>query len=177
VQFAAKQRDVDSPILAAIENGDRKLAERIVHTVKGVAGNIGLGKIFAAAEKLERAIRDGDASVSALVQEFAQALSHQIRAIQAAMRDVVPDRTAKRSQGFAVQAASAAIVHLRALLESSDGDAAEAFLALESALAGTFEESRLQALRAAIGEFDFDGALSKLDEIAKECGVSWEQAK
>jgi two-component system sensor histidine kinase/response regulator len=177
VQFAAKQRDVDSPILAAIENGDRKLAERIVHTVKGVAGNIGLGKIFAAAEKLERAIRDGDASVSALVQEFAQALSHQIRAIQAAMRDVVPDRTAKRSQGFEVQAASAAIVHLRALLESSDGDAAEAFLALESALAGTFEESRLQALRAAIGEFDFDGALSKLDEIAKECGVSWEQAK
>jgi two-component system, sensor histidine kinase and response regulator len=60
---------------------------------------------------------------------------------------------------------------------SSDGDAVEAFLALESALAGTLEESRLQALSAAIGEFDFDGALSKLDEIAKECGVSWEQAK
>jgi CheY-like chemotaxis protein len=177
VQFAAKQRDVDSQILAAIENGDRKLAERIVHTVKGVAGNIGLGQIFATAEKLERAIREVDASVSALVQEFAQALSHQVQAIQAAMCDVVPDRAAKNSRRFDGKAASAAIAHLRALLESSDGDATDAFLALESALAGTLDEPRLQALSTAISEFDFDGALSKLDEIAKECGVSWEQAK
>ena len=75
VQFATKQRDAASQILAAMENGDRKLAERIVHTVKGVAGNIGLGQVFAAAEKLERAVRDGDAAVPALVEEFAQVLT------------------------------------------------------------------------------------------------------
>jgi DNA-binding response OmpR family regulator len=56
VQFAAKQAEVNSEILAAIDSGDNKLAERILHTVKGVAGNIGLGDISGAAEKLERAI-------------------------------------------------------------------------------------------------------------------------
>jgi two-component system, sensor histidine kinase and response regulator len=177
MQFAARQRDVPSQILAAIENGDCKLAERIVHTVKGVAGNIGLGQIFTAAEKLERAVRDGDAAVPALVEEFAEILRRQVQAIRAALHDVMPDEAAKSSRRFDAQASSAAIAHLRLLLESSDGDAAEAFLALASALAGTFDESRLQALSAAINEFDFDGALSMLDEIAKECSASWEHAK
>jgi len=176
MQFAARQRDVASQILAAIENGDRKLAKRIVHTVKGVAGNIGLEQIFTAAEKLERAVRDGDAAVPALVAEFAEVLRRQVQAIRAALHDVMPDEAAK-SRRFDAQAASAAMAHLRLLLESSDGDAAEAFLALVSALAGTFDESRLQALSAAIDEFDFDGALSMLDEITKEFVASWEQAK
>jgi len=179
VQFAAKQSDVDSQISAAIESGDRKLAERVVHTVKGVAGNIGLGPVFTAAQKLERAIREGDAAIPALVEEFAQVLSRQVQAIQQAMGDVLPDRPAegKSSQGFDARAASAAIAHLRALLESSDGDAAEAFLTLDGALAGTGDQPRLYALSAAISEFDFDGALLKLDEIAKEYGRNWEHAK
>jgi hypothetical protein len=70
--------------------------------------------------------------------------------------------------------ASAAIARLRALLESSDGDAAESFVALERALAGVCDKSRLSALSAAISEFDFAGARKKLDEIAKEYGANWE---
>ena len=180
VQFTTKQNDVASQILAAIESGDRKLAERVVHTVKGVAGNIGLGPVFTAAEKLERTIiREEDAAVPALVEEFAQVLSRQVQAIQQAMRDVMPNRPAegKCSEGFDARAASAAIAHLRVLLEASDGDATEAFRALEDALAGTFDQPRLSALRAAISEFDFDGALLQLDQITKEYGANWEQAK
>jgi PAS domain S-box-containing protein len=177
VQFAAKQGDTDSQILAAIESGDRKLAERIAHTVKGVAGNIGLGQVFTAAEKLERTIREVDAAVPALVEEFALVLSRQVQAIQQAMRDVMPVRQAERSPGSDARAASAAIAHLRTLLQSSDGDAAEAFLAVEDALAGACDKPRLSALSAAISEFDFVGALLRLDEIAKEYGAKWEQTK
>jgi len=46
IQFAAKQTEVNSQILAASESGDNKLLERITHTVKGVAGNIGLGSVL-----------------------------------------------------------------------------------------------------------------------------------
>jgi PAS domain S-box-containing protein len=178
VQFGAKQADAGSQIAAAIESGDRKLAERIAHTVKGVAGNIGLGQVFTVAEKLERAIREVNATVPVLVEEFAQALSCQVQAIQQAMRDVTRERPAgTRSQGFDARAAAAAIAHLRTLLESNDGDAAEAFLALEEALEGICDETRLDVLQAAIREFDFDGALLRLNEIAKEYGADWEQVK
>jgi two-component system sensor histidine kinase/response regulator len=176
VQFATKQRDADSQILAAMEN-DRKLAERIVHTVKGVAGNIGLGQVFAIAEKLERAFREVNADVPALVEEFAQVLKLQVQAIEAAMHDEMSDGAAKTSRRFGAKATSAALAQLKTLLESNDGDAVEAFLTLESALAATCDEQRLRALSTAISEFEFDNALLQLDEIARECDVNWEQAK
>ena len=179
VQFAAKQADAGSRILASIESGDRKLAERIAHTVKGVAGNLGLRGVFATAEKLERAIHEAHESVRVLLEEFTQVLSQQVEAIQQAIQDAVPDKPAEREKnaGFDVQAASAAIARLRALLESNDGDAREAFLALEGGLAGICDKPRLSALDAAISEFDFGGALSKLDEITNEYGANWEQVK
>jgi hypothetical protein len=68
-------------------------------------------------------------------------------------------------------------VHLRALIDSSDGESAEAFVALEGALAGLCDNARLSALGAAINEFDFDGARRTLDEIAKEFGENWELPK
>jgi PAS domain S-box-containing protein len=179
VQFAAKQADAGSRILASIENGDCKLAEQIAHTVKGVAGNLGLGSVFAAAEKLERAIREAHENIRVPLEEFTQVLSRQLEAIQRAMRDAVPDEPAEREKnaGFDVRAASAAIARLRTLLESNDADAAEAFLALEGVLAGICDKPRLSALDAAISEFDFGGALSKLNEITNEYGANWEQVK
>ena len=64
-QFAAKQGDAAAQISAALESGDIKLAERIAHTVKGVAGNIGITEVQSAAQKLEKAIRDDADNVSA----------------------------------------------------------------------------------------------------------------
>ena len=58
------------------------------------------------------------------------------------------------------------------LIEANDGDAADAVQTVAEALAGTVDAQRLDALRAAIDEFDFDGALSKLGEIAEECHLS-----
>jgi two-component system sensor histidine kinase/response regulator len=170
MQFAVKQCDVNSQILAAVSSGDRKVAEGIVHTVKGVAGNIGLGRIFAAAERLELAIREEDIALPGLVEEFILVSSRQVEAIQKAMREVTfngPMQGETRVV-FDALAASEAIAHLRSLLESSDGNAADACIALEAILATNCDKTRLHALSAAISEFDFEGALLNLDRIAKE---------
>jgi HPt (histidine-containing phosphotransfer) domain-containing protein len=179
VQFAAKQAEVNSQVMAAIDSGDHKLAERILHTVKGVAGNIGLGDISGAAEKLERAIREQDSAVPALAREFTRVANRQVQAVQTALRAVLSDLPAEeeRSTRFDARVTSAAIARLRALIESSDGDAAESFVALEGSLAGICDKPRLAALSAAISEFDFDGARKMLDEIAKEYGANWELSK
>jgi two-component system sensor histidine kinase/response regulator len=179
VQFALRQAEVNSQIMAAIGSGDNKLAERILHNVKGVAGNIGLGGISGAAEKLERAVRERDSAVPALAEEFSRVANRQVQAIQTAMRNFKADPVAEevRSRRFDARAASVAIARLKALLESSDGDAAESFVALEDTLGGICDKTRLSALRAAISEFDFDGARKKLDEITKEYGANWELSK
>ena len=174
VQFAAKQAHAPEQILAAIECGDPKLAERLAHTVKGVAGNIGLGQVFAAAEKVEKTIRRGEVVDLALLEEFTQVLSRQIQAIRQAMQETLPEQSpiAENRAGLDEQAASATIARLRILLESNDGDAVEAFLAVENILAGTIERSVLDALGKTISEFDFDAALLKLDELIKNTALT-----
>jgi two-component system, sensor histidine kinase and response regulator len=179
VQFAARQGAVNSQIKAAIDGGDHKLAERILHNVKGVAANIGLGGISGAAEKLERTVRERDAAVPALAEEFTRVANRQVQAIESAMRNATPDHVAQKgsSPRFDARTVSAAIARLRTLIDSCDGDAAESFVALEGTLAGICDKPRLSALSAAINEFDFDGARKKLDEIAKEYSANWEQSK
>ena len=57
-QFAEQQGPAADQIADALATGDHSLAERLAHTLKGVAGNIGAAAVQSAAAALERAIRD-----------------------------------------------------------------------------------------------------------------------
>jgi two-component system, sensor histidine kinase and response regulator len=169
LQFASKQADAPGQVSAAIQCGDGKLAERIAHTVKGVAGNLGLTQVATAAGKLEKALRHGDALEPALFEEFTEVLNHQVQAIRKTLQGMPDQPSIEEShEDFNPEAASVAIRRLRNLLESSDGDATEAFLAVEQTLAGTVARSRLDALSTAISEFDFETALKSLEAITED---------
>ena len=147
-----------------------KLAERIAHTVKGVAGNLGITEVQSVAQKLEKALRDGEINVSALLVEFASVMGAQVRAIEKALLRLSATRTEQmRTSPFNEEAAADAIARLRTLLEASDGDAEESFRSLHEAVAGAVEKPYLDGLSASINDFDFDRALVKLDEIAECC--------
>jgi signal transduction histidine kinase/CheY-like chemotaxis protein/HPt (histidine-containing phosphotransfer) domain-containing protein/CHASE3 domain sensor protein len=171
-QFVTKQGDAGEQIGAALRSGDRELASRIAHTVKGVSGNLGIGPVQKAAEKVERAIREEIASLPALLEEFGSMLAPMVRAIKHGLAETGPEPAPVGNRGaFDPVAASTALARLKALIEANDGEATEALQAVEDALAGVVEKPRLDALRDALGDFDFDGALSKLAEIAKQSGV------
>src|SRR5580658_5562333 len=127
-QFVAKEASAAARIAAAIESGDLKLAERIAHTVKGIAGNLGITEVQSEAQKLEKAIREGKDSVAALLGAFGTALSAQAHAIDQALRESAsapPEKTLPSA--FNGEPAAAAIARLKSLLDASDGDAEEAF--------------------------------------------------
>jgi CheY-like chemotaxis protein len=169
MQFASES-DVVSDISAAIKSGDFQLADRIAHTVKGVAGNIGITEVQSTAQKLEKAIRGRHDSVTSLLGEFAISLSTQIDAIRQALPEAAPTMSQEvRRSRFNGEAASSAIGRLRSLLEASDGTADEAFHSLQDAVEGTVEKPQLDALGSLINHFDFETALLKLDEIAQIC--------
>ncbi len=177
-QFAEKQGDAAVQISTALKSGDEMLAERIAHTVKGVAGNIGITEVQATAQKLEKAIREGHDSVPALLDEFAALLGTQVYAIEQALRASAPAKFEEARQSpFDGEAAFGAIARLRALLEASDGDTEEAFRSLQDAVAGAVEKTQLDALNASINDFDFEAALVKLDEVAECCSRNRGQVK
>jgi two-component system sensor histidine kinase/response regulator len=178
MKFAAKNGDADVQISAALESGDRQMAERIAHTVKGVAGNLGIKRVQSAAEKLEKAIHDSDAGASTILRDFTSLLRPQIESIKHALATSAAPALESASKGsFDSAAVSREVLRLRSLLLASDGNSEETLRTLQIALAGHVEKAQLDALACDIGEFDFTGALLKLDDIVKEHGLDREEVR
>jgi len=169
-QFTTKQADVCSSIAGALEAGDRPLAERHTHTIKGVAGNLGITAVQTAAEKLEKAIRQGVALVPDLLMELDSILAPQLAAIRASLGDSA-ESVIPAADPFNAETATAAVVRLKTLIEASDGDAADMVQQVAEALGGKVDPARLAALRSCVEEFDFDSALARLCQIATECNL------
>jgi hypothetical protein len=96
-------------------------------------------------------------------------LRPEIDAINSALAESNAPAPESSSNGsFDPVAVARESARLRSQLEASDGDSEETFRTLKVALAGRVERGRLDALGADIGNFDFDAALSKLDELVKD---------
>src|SRR6185369_4984089 len=168
-QFVAKHGDSDERIQSAVQRGDHSLAERIAHTVKGVAGNIGINNVHRAAERLERAIRDKQPGIDSLQIEFASALHGCTQRI----RDAMPQQAevAEDAAEFDPKEAAAALKALRVLLEASDAGACEAYERLLEKLSMKVSREHLASLGAIIHEFEFEQGLAMLNEMARENGL------
>jgi PAS domain S-box-containing protein len=162
-QFVAKESDAVSTIREALEKGDRETAERAAHTLKGVAGNLGIGRVQEGAARVEQAIRKNDSDVTNLLTELQASLAPQVEAIRAVVAAPAPSEPMSR---FDSQQTAEAIARLKSLLDANDGDAADAAIQVATALTGRVEASRLQTLQSLIDEFDFEGAKAVLLEVA-----------
>jgi len=170
VGFAAKHESTGNTIKEAWESGDHKQIELLAHSLKGVAGNLGINQIFVSAGILERATRESQPASKDQVNELTLALDRQIRVIRAALLD---DRVEKVA-GFDVRPAGRkevleAIARLKQRLELSASDAPRVFAEVAEILRGAVATWRLDALRASVKAFDFETALAKLEEIFEQC--------
>jgi hypothetical protein len=130
-----------------------------------------------AAEKLEKAIREDDSAIPTILQDFTSALRTQIDAIARAPLAAAPTPETESRKSFDPIAASNEIKLLRSQLEASGGESEETFRTVQSVLMGQVEKARLDALGADISDFDFAGALSKLDDIVRDHSLTQEGVK
>ena len=166
-QFCEKQAGAGQQIREAIASGDRATAERLAHTLKGVGGNLGIGQVHAVAAKLERAIRSGDGTEAPLLAEVESISKSQVEAIHGALGAVADSAPAGPQRTFAPEAAAAAIARLKALIDTNDGDAADAADVVVEAFSGIADRERIAALRAAVDDFDFERAALELQKLSK----------
>ena len=170
-QFCDEQATAGAQIADAMAVGDRFRAERLAHTLKGVAGNVGIARVQAAAAKIERAIRENDDLAPTLIAELTAIIGPQVEAIRIALGPREPmTETAARTE-FDPTAATVAVARLKSLIRAYDGDAVDELEAVATSLAGAADPNRLASLRSAIADFDFEKAGLELEEIARTCRV------
>jgi len=168
-QFVAKHESVGDRIDEALAIGDSEQAKRFAHSLKGAAGNLGMNHIFHVAEILERSIGHSQGGVEDLLKELKSAMGRQIRALKAALPVARADgpRPSPASPAGAAETLMA-MTRLKELLEASDADASEAYVSLANLLRSRVDASRLQTLGDAVDRFDFESALSQLNEVAED---------
>jgi PAS domain S-box-containing protein len=169
-QFVAKQRSAGEKIAKALESGDREQAERLTHSLKGAAGNLGINEIFELAGKLEGAIGKSHTQLEGQTEELRSVLDRQIDAIEPALLATSPNEGRPPVSQLAHPAKlSGTFAQLKELLEANDADALEVYKNLADLLRDSVESSQLEALGTAVNSFNFDAALKDLDEIAEAC--------
>jgi two-component system sensor histidine kinase/response regulator len=154
-QFAERQADAPARIAAAMAAKDRKTAERIAHTVKGVAGNVGFGALAASAGELEQALAT-DRDIRSAATTFEAGLARVIASLHSALAEVV---SVSAPAGPVDEAgAQREAARLAELLAANDGEAAEHFERSAPALRALIGESAFGALARAIANYDFKEA-------------------
>jgi PAS domain S-box-containing protein len=81
-KFVNNQNDADIKIQQALDTGDKDTAMRLVHTLKGVSGNVGALDLHNHAKKLELCIKEGH------VRQIKMSLQNLITSLQQTIKNV-----------------------------------------------------------------------------------------
>lgn len=150
----------DSPIRTAMDAGDRALAHRLSHTLKGASGMIGARPLHQAACMLETALRTASGNEAACLDSLKPVLAKAIAVLDRLLDDAAP--AAPALQHVDAVADPAMLTSLLELLTSGDGAAIDLLEASEASLRMFLGEARFEEVAAAANEFDYDRALGLL---------------
>ncbi|WP_162244040.1 PAS domain-containing hybrid sensor histidine kinase/response regulator [Pseudorhodoferax sp. Leaf265] len=161
-KFAAGQSLVPEAIVQALQDEDPATAERLAHTLKGVAGNIGAHDLQQHAAALEEALRERQPRPA--VDATLAAAAASLHALLDALRPhLVPAAApgADMPAPAAGPARQALLQRLAQLLEQDDAEAAE-LLAEHQAALGAALGPHYAAVSQAVADYDFEAALAAL---------------
>jgi CheY-like chemotaxis protein len=170
-QFVEQQGSTVDQVTAALGQGDPALAERLAHTLKGVAGNIGAKSVQASAGALEKLIRvrADSASVDSGKTELAAVLTPLVAALRNSLTPFEPASAPPTPPDRAVDpaVARAAATQLAKLLADFDPGAAEFTEANRVALGSLFASDAWADFEKLVQNYGFAEAQARLEQAIK----------
>jgi HPt (histidine-containing phosphotransfer) domain-containing protein len=160
-RFRGDYQGVADAIRAALYGGERPLALRLAHTVKGAAGMIEARILQRRARALEVALHAAPGDCAVELGLMQAELGRVVDEIGQLTRNAAgaPQRTCRVNPGDAIE-------RLRALLDVGDGAATDLIRNERERLVAALGEARCCQVEAAVDVFDFVLALRLLDGAA-----------
>ncbi len=160
-RFMTGQRETPLKIHAALMNKDRHLAERLAHTLKGVAGNIDASELQSAAGELEHAINAGvsDAEIDEKQKELESIVTETIQNIEIGIETTIQGNTVSPKQNTANRSLAEILEALTYYANESDSEALDYLGSVLADLYAGCERKQVELLVIALRNFDFASAL------------------
>lgn len=150
-------------IRAALADGDRPLAQRLTHTLKGASGLIEARPLHLQAVALEQVLR-AHADYRGAMDRLETELNRVLRELDKLLKNTSAPQA---PQPPAAQPPRGDMIErLRQLLDVGDGAAVEVFAATRTQLIDVLGSAVLRELALAIDVFDFERALKLLGQPA-----------
>ncbi|WP_271104102.1 response regulator [Pseudomonas tohonis] len=169
-KFARGQRQFVGELRQALGDGDRERAERLAHSLRGLAGNLGAAQLQAQAGELERGIRQGArlAQLERPLLELEPPLLALVGAIDELLREQRPEPDVAACDPTHLVPLCK---RLAQLFEDDDPRAGKLFEEQAQLLRSAFNEG-YGPLEAAVRGYDFETALAVLREMAGQRDIS-----
>ena len=161
-RLVLSEQNTARDIRQALARGDAPTAQRLAHTLKGLAGTVGANTVMARAAELEMAIRN--AMPAADIEQALAQLETRLSPLLAALQQFLSSAPVRQSVAVdPVQLAQ--ICHkLAGLLNEDDAEAASWFNEQSGLLRAAFPDDYPQ-LEGAIRRFEFGKALATLHTL------------
>jgi signal transduction histidine kinase/DNA-binding response OmpR family regulator/HPt (histidine-containing phosphotransfer) domain-containing protein len=171
MEFRKKYRDSHRMLLQAEKKGDPELLERMGHTIKGLAGNMGAQVLFDAAREIEytaknRQIQNRDA----LFDGYRTALDQVLESIDSLQLEKTPDRPGEEPAGEGAcdeKALKDLLNELNELLDMGSYDALEKVRSLFQCVGDEGTRDLLRRMESLIEDYEYDDARECLPGIAE----------
>jgi PAS domain S-box-containing protein len=153
-------------IREVLARGETEVAQRLAHTIKGVAATIGAGGLNARALELEAALKAGATdSYEGLIAGLDEVMTPVIQGL-AALTDASNERVLEGPDVDPAPGRAGALMdELASLIEGMDPDAEEKAGELQRHLEGTVAGGLSAALTAQVAGFNFDEAGATLQRL------------
>jgi two-component system sensor histidine kinase/response regulator len=173
-QFIDQQGPVPAQIAEALERHDDSLAERLAHTIKGLAGSIGAGNLQQVAAKLEKAIatRTPAAELMPQLREFSGGMEDLVSRLRTALppEEIAPMSTAP-AVPFDLAQSERGVEEMMSHLSNFDPTAAECLEANRDVFRALLPGDSYTRFEQSVNGFAFAEALAQLQPAAKEKGL------
>lgn len=172
-QFAEQQAGVPCQITTALKATDRASAERLAHTLKGVAGNIGAKPVQAAAGAVEKLIRDqaGIADADPAISSLNAALEPLVADLRGALGSEQPTVTGVPSAPVDSEQLEAAISQMLKRLSEFDAAATDDLDAQRGLFASLFPPAEFSQFEQHVRAYCFAEAQELLQRAASARGM------
>jgi CheY-like chemotaxis protein len=179
-QFHTAYQNTGKTIREALNSRNYKLAEQVLHDIKGASGNISARDLHESSRELETRVKQGD------YDNLGEPLLHftiWLEQVNTAVASLDQDTAAAVSSGTCsldeerqvdISTVKPLMLKLAHLLENADQDAVAAWETLGKNLEGVCHLHQFKILKQAIDQYDFEKALLYLNETAELLGIDLE---
>ncbi len=162
-RFHEQQGDFGRQFRTALDGGRREDAVRMAHTLKGVAGNLGVLGVYKAAMDLEQACETAKGQA---IDDALSVLLAELQPVISGLQALTSGSSRHRRSSVDRRELETRLAQLRRLLADDKVEAIEVAEGLRPLLGEGDAVGHLERLLKAAQGYDFEAALEVLDELA-----------